>query len=81
MVGIAYIGIREWWTPWDYDYRGAVDGLAGAIVGAFVGSVAALFAGFVAWVQLSGLRDTASADFVLRKSEQFFLTRLGSYSS
>jgi hypothetical protein len=71
MLSFAYWGLHEW-SSWDKDYRATVDGLASAIIGAFVGSVAVLFAGFVAYIQLSGLRDTASADFVLRKSEQFF---------
>ena len=62
---------------WCWDKYGAVydkpfDGVFGAVVGALIGSIVTAALVILGMRQLNGIAGTASADFVLRKSDQFF---------
>lgn len=62
IVLIGYLG----WASFEH-YR-LIEGLLGGVIG----SILTLLLAYVAWVQLSRISETASADFILRLKKDFF---------
>jgi uncharacterized protein YqgC (DUF456 family) len=60
------------WQKWGVTYNGPFDGVFGAVVGALIGSIVTLVLVLIGMWQVKGIAGTASADFVLRKCDQFF---------
>lgn len=68
---VLLLTFREW-EHWGVLYKEPFDGILGTIAAALIGAIVALVLVCVAIWQLTGIAGTASADFVLRKSDQFF---------
>src|ERR1700678_2558604 len=60
------------WLQWGSVYNEPFDGVFGAVVGALIGSIVTLALVLIGIRQVMGIAGTASADFVLRKTDQFF---------
>lgn len=60
------------WQKWGTIYHEPFDGVFGAVAGALIGSFVTSALVLIGVWQVIKIANTASADFVLRKTEQFF---------
>jgi hypothetical protein len=68
VVAITVFAIGGWWL-----FCGSMDaGVFGGIVGGLITAIATLALIWLGIKQLQGLANTANADFVLRRADQFF---------